>query len=252
MKTHVAEGIVLRTYRYAEADRIVVFLTEDRGKKRGVAKNATNSRRRFGAGLEPFTRGRVTYVEREGRELVRLERIEPATSSMGASAGRAVGDGACALGYASYFAELVDEWAPDAMANERLYRLAASVGDALGRAGSAECLARYFEFWLLRLEGVYPALNMCARCGQTLADGAVLDTGDWQFVCARCGHGSLAVSRGAFQWLRRAAADSPSVVTDLGAEQGLLRELEAVHARLIALHLEREIRSARVVRELRP
>lgn len=252
MKTHVAEAIVLRTYRYAEADRIVVFLTEDRGKKRGVAKNATNSRRRFGAGLEPFTRGRVTYVEREGRELVRLERIEPATSSMGASAGRAVGDGASALGYASYFAELVDEWAPDAMANERLYRLAASVGDALGRAGSAECLARYFEFWLLRLEGVYPALNMCARCGQTLADGAVLDTGDWQFVCARCGHGSLTVSRGAFQWLRRAAADSPSVVTDLGADQGLLRELEAVHARLIALHLEREIRSARVVRELRP
>ena len=31
-----------RTYRYGEADRIVVFLTEDRGKKRGVAKNATS------------------------------------------------------------------------------------------------------------------------------------------------------------------------------------------------------------------
>jgi DNA repair protein RecO (recombination protein O) len=252
MKTHVAEAIVLRTYRYAEGDRIVVFLTEDRGKKRGVAKNATNSRRRFGAALEPFTRGRVTYVEREGRDLVRLDRIEPATSSMGASAGREVGDGASALGYASYFAELVDEWAPDAMANERLYRLAASVGDALGRAGSAECLARYFEFWLLRLEGVYPALNACARCGQTLADGAVLDTGDWQFVCARCGHGSLKVSKDAFRWLRKAAADSPSVVTDAGADEAPLRELEAVHARLITLHLEREIRSARVMRELRP
>ncbi len=42
------------------------------------------------------------------------------------------------------------------------------------------------------------------------------------------------------------------MVTDQGADEGLLRELEAVHARLIALHLEREIRSARVVRELRP
>jgi DNA repair protein RecO (recombination protein O) len=252
MKTHVADAIVLRTYRYGEADRIVVFLTEDRGKKRGVAKNATNSRRRFGAGLEPFTRGRVTYVEREGRELVRLERIEPATSPMGASAGRQVGDGASALGYASYFAELVDEWAPDAMANERLYRLAASVGDALGRAGSAECLARYFEFWLLRLEGVYPALNACARCGQTLADGAVLDAGDWQFRCARCGHGALTMSKAAFAWLRQAAVGAPAVMTDQGADEGLLRELEAVHARLIAMHLEREIRSARVVRELRP
>lgn len=252
MRTHVADAIVLRTYRYAEADRIVVFLTEDRGKKRGVAKNATNSRRRFGAALEPFTRGRVTYVEREGRELVRLDRIEPATSPMGATAGRGAGDGARALGYASYFAELVDEWAPDAMANERLFRLAASVGEVLGRGGSADCLARYFEFWLLRLEGVYPALTACARCGESLADGAVLMPGEWVFVCARCGHGALTVSREAFRWLRRAASETPSAMTDAGAGDVVMKELETVHGRLIAMHLEREIRSARVVRELRP
>lgn len=252
MKTHVAEAMVLRTYRYGEADRIVVFLTEDRGKKRGVAKNATNSRRRFGAALEPFTRGRVTYVEREGRELVRLERIEPAVSPLRAADGRTDGDGARALGYASYFAELVDEWAPDAMANERLYRLAASVGEALGRGGSAECLARYFEFWLLRLEGVYPALVSCARCGRTLAEGAELVAGDWQFVCEPCGHGGMPVSRDAFQWLRRASTGTPAQVTAAGGDDAVLRELEIVHARLIALHLEREVRSAKVVRELRP
>ena len=41
MRAHLSDALVLRTYRYGEADRIVVFLTEDRGKKRGVAKNAT-------------------------------------------------------------------------------------------------------------------------------------------------------------------------------------------------------------------
>ena len=45
---------------------------------------------------------------------------------------------------------------------------------------------------------------------------------------------------------------TPGAVTDAGAETGLLRELEAVHARLIAMHLEKDLRSARVVRELRP
>ena len=39
MRAYSADALVLRTYRYGEADRIVVFLTEDRGKKRGVAKN---------------------------------------------------------------------------------------------------------------------------------------------------------------------------------------------------------------------
>jgi DNA repair protein RecO (recombination protein O) len=252
MRTHVGDAIVLRTYRYGEADRIVVFLTEDRGKRRGVAKNATNSRKRFGAALEPFTRGRVTYVEREGRELVRLDRIEPTGSPLSAASGRSDDDGAKVLGYASYFAELVDEWAPDGMANERLYRLAVSVGDAMGQSGSADGLARYFEFWLLRLEGVYPALTQCARCGQTLADGAVLVPGEWVFTCARCGHGPLSVSREAFRWLRQAAAVSPAEATVGVADAMVMRELEEVHARLIGLHLEREVRSARVVRELRP
>ena len=89
---------ILRTYRYGEADRIVVFLTEDRGKKRGVAKNATESRRRFGAALEPLTRGRVTYVEREDRELVRLDRIEPRRIAAAARRGRAAGRGGARAG----------------------------------------------------------------------------------------------------------------------------------------------------------
>jgi DNA repair protein RecO (recombination protein O) len=222
MRTHVADAIVLRTYRYGEADRIVVFLTEDRGKKRGVAKNATKSRRRFGGALEPFTRGRVSYVEREGRELVRLDRIDPSESPLRSAQGRAPEDGAQLLGYASYFAELLDEWAPEAMANERLFRLGASVGEALCRGGSVDSLARYFEYWLLRLEGVYPPFE------------------------------ELKVSREAMALLRRSASATPAAVTDAGADAAVLRELEAVHARLIGMHLEKDLRSAKVVRELRP
>jgi DNA repair protein RecO (recombination protein O) len=156
MRTYSAEALVLRTYRYGEADRIVVFLTEDRGKRRGVARHGTVSRRRFGAALEPFTRGRVTYVEREARDLVRLDRIDLRQSPLGVAAG-AEGDPALRLSHAGYFAELLDEWAPEAAPNERLYRLGAAVGDALARGGSVDAIARYFEYWLLRLEGVYPA-----------------------------------------------------------------------------------------------
>jgi DNA repair protein RecO (recombination protein O) len=252
MQAHVAEGIVLRTYRYGEADRIVVFLTSDRGKKRGVAKNATKSRRRFGGALEPFTRGRVSYAEREGRDLVLLNHIEPLDSPMRAAMGRVDDEAAQVLGHASYFAELLDEWAPDAMANERLFRLGASVGEALCRGGSVECLARYFEYWLLRLEGVYPSLDRCARCGQSLDNGAVLATGEWHMACIECGSGPLKVSREAMAVLRRSAIATPAAVTDAGADAGALRELETVHARLIGMHLEKDLRSARVVRELRP
>src|SRR5512132_1190847 len=117
MPLHTTDALILRTYKLGESDRIVVFLTRDRGKKRGVAKNARQSRKRFGGALEPLTYGRVGYVERERRELVRRDYVEPIRSPLSiirpAAASAAAGGSDIALGYVGYFAELIDEWAPD-------------------------------------------------------------------------------------------------------------------------------------------
>ena len=107
MPLYTAEALVLRTYKLGEADRIVVFLTRDRGKKRGVAPNARKSRKRFGAALEPLTEVRVSYFEKEQRELVGLNYAEPVRSPLSAASPEA-------LGYSHYFAELIDEWAAEA------------------------------------------------------------------------------------------------------------------------------------------
>lgn len=252
MRAYTAESLILRTYRYGEADRIVVFLTEERGKRRGVAKNATVSRRRFGAALEPLTRGRVAYVEREGRELVRVDRIEPTGSPLRSLAARAGDQGVQVLATAAYFAELIDEWAPDASPNERLFRLGTSVAGALGSVGSVEALSRYFEYWLLRLEGVYPSLDVCARCHRAaLGDGAGLGTAERGFVCAACGLGGIRVSSAALAFLRAARHLAPDAVDAGAATAESLGELERIHHMLMTLHLEREVRSARIVRELK-
>src|SRR5919206_1024977 len=145
MPLYSADAIILRTYKLGEADRIVVFLTRDRGKKRGVAKGARRVRSRFMGALEPMTRAGVAYYEREYRDLVRINYVEPTRSPLSGMAGDA-------LGHVGYFAELIDEWAPEAHADERLFRLGASIVDALAAGAPVERLARYFEYWLLRLQ----------------------------------------------------------------------------------------------------
>ncbi|HXT68349.1 MAG TPA: DNA repair protein RecO [Vicinamibacterales bacterium] len=252
MRSYSGDALVLRTYRYGEADRIVVFLTEDRGKKRGVAKNATKSRRRFGAALEPLTRGRAAYVEHETRELVRLDRIEPRVSPLAASAALESEAAARVLGHAAYFAELLDEWSPENAANERLFRLGASVALALCEGGAAEPLGRYFEYWLLRLEGVYPAIDACPRCAKSLAAGAVLSQLERAYLCAACSHGGVALSSPSLSFLKAAGRRTPADAGAAQVEAGVLRELERAHERLIAMHLDKELRSARVMKELRP
>src|SRR4030095_11868686 len=115
MPVYTTDALILRTYKLSEADRIVVFLTRDRGKKRGVAKGARRPRSRYLGALEPMTRAGVAYYEREQRELVRLNYVEPSRSPMAVAQREGEADSALgALGHAGYFAELIDEWSPDA------------------------------------------------------------------------------------------------------------------------------------------
>jgi len=218
---YTADALILRTYKLGEADRIVVFLTRDRGKKRGVAKGARRPRSRFAAALEPLTEARVAYFEKEQRELVGLNYAEAVRSPLGFAMREAGLEAHVdALGYLGYFAELLDEWAQEADADDRLYRLGASMLDALDAGAPVEPLARYFEYWLLRLQGVYPEAR------GTLSDGAI-----------------------AFLTASRSVA--PQQVGDVPVPRGALKELEHVHRGLIAMHLEKHVKSDRVLRELR-
>ena len=160
MPVLTTDALILRTYHLGEADRIVVFLTPERGKKRGVANGARSPRsRRFAGGLEPLTAVRLAYYEREHRDLVRLRYVEPVRSPMSARDGER-------LGYVEYFAEILDECAQEAEPNAPLFRLGSAVGALLAGEIPIARLARYFEYWVLRLQGVYPSLNVCGRCGR--------------------------------------------------------------------------------------
>ena len=189
-----------------------MFLTRDRGKKRGVAKNARQSRRRFGGGLEPMTCGRVSYLERERRDLVLLHYVEPIRSPLAARDSEA-------LSYVGYFAELIDECAPENDPNETLFRLGASMVEALAEGVPSDPLARYFEYWLLRLQGVYQP-----------DPGASLE---------------------ACEFLQTVRTSSPFALIERRPPGVVLRELEARHRAQIAMHLEKPLKSVKVLRELR-
>jgi len=212
MPLYTSDALILRSYALGESDRLVVFLTRDRGKKRGVAKNARQSRRRFGGALEPLTCGRVGYMERERRDLVRIDYVEPTRSPLSAADGEA-------LGYVGYFAELIDEWAQESDPNESLFRLGASMVEAMATGVPIDPLARYFEHWLMRLQGVYEPDERLSPEAQA--------------------------------FLGAARTASPLMVGGLPVSAQVLRELEGAHRELIARHLEKDLKSARVLRAMK-
>ncbi|MBA3637805.1 MAG: DNA repair protein RecO [Acidobacteriota bacterium] len=250
MPVYTSEALILRTYKLGEADRIVVFLTRDRGKKRGVAKGARRAKSRYTGALEPMTRAGVAYYERELRDLVRINYVETQRSPLSAIGIDA--DGGSVLGHVGYFAELIDEWAPEAHADERLYRLGSAVVDALSDGAPIERLARYFEYWILRLQGVYPALSVCPGCGGSLEGGAVMPPREHMFLCRRCassGHGTD-IGADALRFLRASGRTAPERMDTLVLDARASRELETAHRRLLNTHLEKELKSVRVLREM--
>ena len=172
MPVYTSEALILRTYKLGEADRIVVFLTRDRGKKRGVAKGARRAEVAVTGALEPMTRAGVAYYEREQRDLVRLNYVEPQRSRRCRRAARGGRVGA----RARRVLRRADRRVGARGARRRAAVPARVVGRrrARRRARRSSALARYFEYWLLRLQGVYPALSACPACGGGRSSGGAM------------------------------------------------------------------------------
>jgi hypothetical protein len=81
----LSEGDVfmLRTYPLGEADRIAAFFSPEHGKVRGVANVARRMKNRFGAALEPLAHSRIVSMEKENRDLVRIQSADLLDSPMG-------------------------------------------------------------------------------------------------------------------------------------------------------------------------
>src|SRR5213595_210820 len=188
MKLVTTDAIVLRSYNLAEADRIVVCLTRDCGLVRAVAKGARRMKSRFGAALEPFTLIKLSFNERENRELVTLSSAEILKSNFDLNVQLEAGE------VLAYMGELISEFAPPHEADERLFRMLAACVEALSMTTEAHrVVMRYFEIWLLRLAGLFPDLRMCAQCGRTLEGMPRISVdADLRPYCAACRPGDIA------------------------------------------------------------
>ncbi len=240
------EALVLRGYKLGETSKVVVLLTRERGKLRAVARGARGGRPRYQSALEPLSQIRATLYGREGAELFRLGQAELLHSAFRAGA-RSLESALALLGCA----ELLDAFCPDDFAEEKVYRLAVAVVRAAEQGATPDLLSRYLEAWLLRLHGLHPSLERCARCGGALAAGPLTyDRPAQGFVCDGCRPASGPVlSAPAAALLGDLFRRPPESFTGRPGAEAV--ELESFHRDRVREHLERDLRGPRVIREAR-
>jgi DNA repair protein RecO (recombination protein O) len=227
-------GVVLRTYKLGEADRIVVLLTAENGKVRAVAKGVRKTSSRFGARLEPMSHVRLLLYR--GRELdivsqaESVEPLAPLLSSLDqASQGMAV-------------LEAADQLSLEREPNPELYRMLVGVLRTIAeRPGPLVVPAFYWK--LLAAEGLRPELDTCVRCGEGEPDVALLafDLGEGGVLCRSCRSGQ-AISPAALTLLRGILGGALNVALT-APESPATHEVGVLATKAMEHHLERRLRA---------
>ena len=206
MSVFETEALILRSYNLAEADKIVVCLSRSAGLIRGVAKGCRTLKNRFGAALEPFTLINLTYYEKENRELVSFRQVEILKSRFNLSSNASI-----LTGFA-YMGDLLIDFSPPHQANDNLFRMALACFEAASATPEdLEAVLRYFEVWLLKLEGFLPDLRVCANCQRAFEDEVIYLGPDLSLRCSQCSNSrGGAVSKRLRSHLRTAEKLSPA------------------------------------------
>jgi DNA repair protein RecO (recombination protein O) len=182
MSARVSEAFVLQTYPFKEGDLIVSFLTRDLGKLRGVARRARRPKSGFGSGLERLSHIRMSYFQRENRELVNVDSCDLLQSQFSLLSDF---HAACAL---DFFAEVSEQLLPPAEPNEKYFRLLTAVLDYLrsGDPGAVWRSVTYFSTWTVRLSGLLPEPDVCLGCGSPLSSTAYFSRHHPGLYCHDC------------------------------------------------------------------
>jgi DNA repair protein RecO (recombination protein O) len=236
MPPYKDQGIVLRSVKLGEADKIVTILTQSSGKVRAVAKGIRKTTSRFGARLEPFTHvNLMLYRGRGSLDTITQAEILSPHLEIRRDLGR--------FAAAETMVEATDKVAEEHEKNVRLVLLLLGGLRALD-AGPADpaAVAESFLLKMLSLSGFHPALTACAVCGDP--DVRLWSSGLGGAVCGGCADiGAVAVSSDALGLLSTLAqadlVDAGATVTD----ERVRKEARGFLVGFTEYHLERRMRS---------
>jgi DNA repair protein RecO (recombination protein O) len=231
------QGIVLRSYPFGEADRVVVLLSPNSGKIRTVAKGIRKTKSRFGGRLEPFTH--VDLVLYEGRNLDTITQvavIEPFPRL------RASLDAVVAAGT---MVEAADAVAQEEESSMRLFLLLHRGLRALEAGQIGADLITSYLLKLADVVGVAPSLLVCASCGR-VDDLHRFSFGGGGALCDLCRtEGAVRLRDGVTGYLAALAHAEFGRMPE--TDVSLAGEAMGIARRFVEYHLDRKLTSLAVM-----
>lgn len=233
------QGVVLRTHKLGESDRIITLLTRHHGLVRAVARGVRKTTSRFGARLEPFMHGDLQIAEGRSLDVVsQVVTIDPFGSRIGGdyaqyTAGTAMLETA---------AQILDE---DTESSAHYLLLVGGLNALVRAQHDPGVILDSYQLRALSIAGYAPTFDTCAQC-EARGPHRSFHAPSGGMLCDRCRvPGASAPSPLAVALLGALlAGDWPVIDT---ADERSRREASAIVGSYLSWHLERSLRSLRHV-----
>lgn len=221
------EAIVVKSQRWGEADRIVTFFTIQLGKVRGIARGARLMKSRFGGGLEPFTRVRLTVFDKRHDALASISHIDILDNFF------PLRETLERMSAAARMVTLIEAVTAERDSSPVLFFTLREGLRALQTIKDSALLTLVFQIHVLGHTGFRPQIDHCASCG----GGVCSITGRFApsaggLVCPNCERTGwdrcLPMSRGSVSFVQQARRMKFPLATRLKADRQVRRELEDI------------------------
>lgn len=243
-------GIVLAAAASAEYDKRLVILTRERGKITAFAHGARKTGSALMAACNPFVFGQFTVYEgRTAYTLTQVSVTQYFTELAGAFPG---------VYYGFYFLDIAEYYGREGKAEKDMLNLLYLACKALLNPHLEDRLVRrIFELRALVINGEYPDVFSCVRCGSR-DDLLLYNAREGGLICASCAGATgipkesqgIAISSSCIYTLQYIVSVPLTKLFTFAVEEEVLRELEMVLNRHMELYIDRRLKSKEILETL--
>ena len=248
MSIHKTEGIVLKKQDFRETSLIANFYTRDFGKISGILKGIRGDIAKFASTVEPFSHNDIIFYKKINSSLHLISQCEEKNNFS------AIRQSVFKISSGSFMMELLDKIMPQEEKNEDVFDLALASLKELGINDNPHKIMTIFKIKMLALSGFKPHLDSCVCCGMRINGQSKFSLNLGGLLCQRCIHKDISarsIYRGTVATVLHIEKNTLQDNLTLGMNPEIKKELDLILNSFLNFHLERELKSQKVLDKLK-
>ena len=247
MSINKTEAIVLSRREFRETSLIVDFYTRDFGRLSGLIKGIRDEPQKFASNFEQFSHNEIIFYQKRNSSLHLVSQADKLNNFEGLK------QNIDRVGMASYMLELVSVTMAAEDKNEQVFDLLNICLKELEISINPDKVMTIFKIKMLALSGFKPHFDSCVSCSSRILGESKFSLMLGGLLCSGCFKKDVAarsIFRGTVASILHIEKNDFTANLKLGMNPQIKRELEIILNAFLNFHLEKELKSQKVLRNL--